>query len=144
MTKFIKLFIKLVHLSLIFCPKISGLYYKHITIVNYNSSAVNKFGASLTDDTRVVIYNRHMFIVQATGLRFCNINWVLGAKVHYSKIGRVNEPLKCIRLWFQVYRSIHLTRAWVRLCTSMTSRHNMLINIFTALKNCYFCPFKTP
>ncbi len=30
---------------------------------------VNKFGASLTDDARVVIYDRHMFIVQATGLR---------------------------------------------------------------------------
>ncbi len=28
---------------------------------------VNKFAASLTDDSRVVIYNCHMFIVQATG-----------------------------------------------------------------------------
>jgi hypothetical protein len=27
---------------------------------------VNKFGASLTDDVRVVIYDRHMFIVEAT------------------------------------------------------------------------------
>jgi hypothetical protein len=44
-----------------------GLYYKHITIVNYDSSVVNKFGASLTDDARVVIYDCHMFIVQATG-----------------------------------------------------------------------------
>jgi hypothetical protein len=43
-----------------------GLYYKHITIVNYNSSIINKFAASLTDDPRVVIYDRHMFIVQAT------------------------------------------------------------------------------
>jgi hypothetical protein len=34
-----------------------GLYYKHITIVNYVSSVVNKFGASLTDNDRV--YNRH-------------------------------------------------------------------------------------
>jgi hypothetical protein len=44
----------------------SGLYYKHLMIVNYDSSAVNKFGASLTDDPRVVIYNCHTFIVQAT------------------------------------------------------------------------------
>ena len=36
-------------------------------IVNDNSSAINKFGASLTDDTRVVIYNHHVFIMQATG-----------------------------------------------------------------------------
>ncbi len=31
-------------------------------IVNDDSSIVNKFGASLTDDARVVIYDRHMFI----------------------------------------------------------------------------------
>ncbi len=42
----------------------SGLYYKHITIVNDDSSIVNKFAASLT--ARVIIYDRHMFIVQAT------------------------------------------------------------------------------
>ena len=37
-----------------------------MTIVNYNSNIVNKFGASLTDDARVVIYECHMFIVHAT------------------------------------------------------------------------------
>ncbi len=40
------------------------LYYKHNTIVNYDSSVVNKLGALFTDDARVVIYNRH--IIQAT------------------------------------------------------------------------------
>jgi hypothetical protein len=45
-----------------------GLYYKHVTIVNYDSSIVNKLGASLTDDARVLIYNRHKFTVQAIGL----------------------------------------------------------------------------
>jgi hypothetical protein len=43
-----------------------GLYYKHITIVNDGPSVVNKFEASLTDDTRGIIHDRHMFIVQAT------------------------------------------------------------------------------
>ena len=43
-----------------------GLYYKHVTIVNYTSSGVNKLKASLNDDTRVIIYDHHMFIVQAT------------------------------------------------------------------------------
>jgi hypothetical protein len=38
-----------------------------MTIVNYDSNVINKFGASLSDDARVVIYNHHMFIVQATG-----------------------------------------------------------------------------
>ncbi len=45
---------------------ISGIYYKHIIIINDDTNIVNKFEASLTDDTRVVIYDRHMFIVQAT------------------------------------------------------------------------------
>jgi hypothetical protein len=46
---------------------LSGLYYKHVTIINDNSSIVTKLKTSLTDDARVIIYDRHMFIVQATG-----------------------------------------------------------------------------
>ncbi len=37
-------------------------------IVNYDSSIVNKFGVSFTDDARVVIYDHNMLIIQATGL----------------------------------------------------------------------------
>ncbi len=36
-------------------------------IVSYASSGVNKLKASLNDDARVIIYDHHMFIVQATG-----------------------------------------------------------------------------
>jgi hypothetical protein len=36
-------------------------------IVNDDSRVVNKLEASLTDNARVIIYDRHMFIVQATG-----------------------------------------------------------------------------
>jgi len=36
--------------------------------INDDSSIVNKFEASLTDDARVVIYDRRLFIVQATDL----------------------------------------------------------------------------
>ncbi len=39
-----------------------------MTIINDDCRVVNKLEASLTDNTRVIIYNRHMFIVQATGL----------------------------------------------------------------------------
>ncbi len=49
---------------------ISGLYYKHMTIIIYTSSIINKLEALLTDDARVVIYNRLVFIVQATGQTF--------------------------------------------------------------------------
>ncbi len=44
----------------------SGLYYKHMPIVNYASSVINKIEALLTDDAWVVIYDRHVFIVHAT------------------------------------------------------------------------------
>jgi hypothetical protein len=39
-----------------------------MAIINDDSSIINKLGASLTDDARVVIYDHHMFIVQATGV----------------------------------------------------------------------------
>ncbi len=44
-----------------------SLDYKHVTIVNDASSGVNKLKASLNDTARGIIYERHMFIVQATG-----------------------------------------------------------------------------
>ncbi len=44
-----------------------GLYYKNMTIVNYASSIVNKLQALLTDNAGVIIYDHHVFIVQATG-----------------------------------------------------------------------------
>ncbi len=44
-----------------------GLYYKHVTIVNDDSSVVSKWSFKLIDDRRVVIYNHKRFIVQATG-----------------------------------------------------------------------------
>ncbi len=46
---------------------LSGLYYKPMTIINGDSRVVTKLETSLTDDARVVIYDCHMFIVQATG-----------------------------------------------------------------------------
>ncbi len=45
----------------------SGLYYKPITIINDASSIVSKLETSLIDDASVIIYDRHMFIVKATG-----------------------------------------------------------------------------
>jgi hypothetical protein len=45
-----------------------GLHYKPMTIINDDSRVVNNLEASLTDDARVIIYDHHMFIVQATGL----------------------------------------------------------------------------
>jgi hypothetical protein len=50
----------------------SGLYYKHITIINDNFSIISKIEDSLTDDARVIIYILHMFIVEATGVNVIN------------------------------------------------------------------------
>ncbi len=38
-----------------------GLYFKLIMNINDDSSVFNKFGASLTDDTRYIIYDHNMF-----------------------------------------------------------------------------------
>jgi hypothetical protein len=43
-----------------------GLYYKPMTIVNDKSRVVNKLETLLSDNARVVTYDCHMFIVQAT------------------------------------------------------------------------------
>jgi hypothetical protein len=61
-------FIRMTLSATTFCrmTHFSGLYYKLMTIVNDDSRVVNKLEASLIDDARVVIYDRHMFIVQAT------------------------------------------------------------------------------
>ncbi len=40
-----------------------------MTIVNDDSWVVNKLEASLFDDTRVIIYDWHMFTVQATDVQ---------------------------------------------------------------------------
>ena len=44
-----------------------------MTIVNDDSRVITKLETSLTDDARVVIYDHHMFIAQATGLFFVTL-----------------------------------------------------------------------
>jgi hypothetical protein len=57
---------KLFQLSLMFVGKTSGLCYKHVTIINDDSIVVSDRSFKLIDDPRVVIYDRHRFIIQAT------------------------------------------------------------------------------
>jgi hypothetical protein len=44
----------------------SSLYYKHVTIINDDSSIVSKWSFKLIDDAGVVIYDHNRFIMQAT------------------------------------------------------------------------------
>jgi hypothetical protein len=48
----------------------SGLYYKHVMLINDASSGVIKWSFKLTDAARGVIYDRHVFIIQATDQEF--------------------------------------------------------------------------
>jgi hypothetical protein len=68
-----------------FVGKASGLYYKPITIVNDDSSVINKLETSLIDDARVIIYNHHMFIVQTTGA-YPRVEHLKGASVGYAPL----------------------------------------------------------
>jgi hypothetical protein len=47
---------------------ICGLYYKPMTMINDDARIIKKLDASLTDDARVIIYDHHLFIVQAIGV----------------------------------------------------------------------------
>ncbi len=50
--------------------RISDDHYKHVMIVNNNSSCVIKWSFKLIDAARGIIYDCRMFIIQATGRMF--------------------------------------------------------------------------
>ncbi len=50
---------------------ISGLYYKPMTIENDDSRVINKLETSLTDDARVIIYDRHVYFMLISCLCVC-------------------------------------------------------------------------
>ncbi len=41
-----------------------------MTIINDDARIINKLDASLTDDARVIIYNRHMFMVEEADFKY--------------------------------------------------------------------------
>jgi hypothetical protein len=43
------------------------MYYKHLTIVNNDSSVIGKGSLKLIDNPRVIIFDNLRFIIQATG-----------------------------------------------------------------------------
>ncbi len=54
----------------------SGLCYKHMTIVNDNSSIISEQSFQLIDDSSGVIYDHRMFIIQSSGLEGTAELWV--------------------------------------------------------------------
>ncbi len=81
-------------LVVIYSSESSGLYYKHMVIVYDNSSIVSKWSSKLTDNARIVIYNRNMFVIQATGAG----NWASRNMAALIGSHRV-EPLRGILAW---------------------------------------------
>jgi hypothetical protein len=53
-----------------------GLYYKQVTIVNDDSIIVSEWSFKLIDGPRVVLYDHHMFIIQATVWAKCEWKYV--------------------------------------------------------------------
>ncbi len=76
-----------------------------MTIINYASSVINKLEASLTDNSRDVIYNRHVFIVQAIDDPYCDED-----KKSF-KIG-TSSPSSKILMWFNGTSSLKPARKW--------------------------------
>ncbi len=66
-----------------------------MTIVNDDSMVFNKLEASLTDDARIVIYDRHMFIVQATSVGAIRNLYVNGhyAEYHFADCRSALVPM---------------------------------------------------
>ncbi len=58
-----------------------------MTIINDDPSVVNKMEALLIDDARGVIYDRHMFIIQATGHRF--VHFLLNGETELFQIVKI-------------------------------------------------------
>ncbi len=76
-----------------FFAKLESLYYKHITIVNDDSSIISKWHLSLIDDARVIFYNCNFFIIQATGLikegcRVQRLKVLYGCKISLENVLR--------------------------------------------------------
>ncbi len=66
-----------------------------MTIVNDNSTVVNKLEASLTDNARVILYDHRMFIVQTTA-------WFIGSNLackYYTRVKLTDNPIQYNLLW---------------------------------------------
>jgi hypothetical protein len=55
-----------------YCSICDG-YYKHVMIINDDSSLISKWSLKLIDDSRVIIYDRLRFIIQATALTLTEV-----------------------------------------------------------------------
>ncbi len=77
-----------------------GLYYKHMTIVNDDSSIVSEQSFQLIDDARGIIYDRRMFIRQSPGQQQ-GLHYIDPDSTHTtvkSAVVKSNVLLDCIQI----------------------------------------------
>ncbi len=86
-------------------------------IINDDSRVVNKLEASLTDDARVIIYDRHMFIVQATDVLIGQnifLNWCRAAG---GWIRTLNLRISSLVLYpYAHFRSCKMDQIYANFC----------------------------
>jgi hypothetical protein len=73
------------HLWLLKTYRACGQYNKHVMLINDTSSGVIKWSLKLIDAARGVIYDRHMFIVQATDVLACH-SWTGAIMIFYNNL----------------------------------------------------------
>jgi hypothetical protein len=74
-------------------------------IINDDSRVINKLEASLTDDARVIIYNCHMLIAQATGPRQ---SWSIKLHLFYFNVALLktkNQISIYVQTYFMVFKN---------------------------------------
>jgi hypothetical protein len=109
---------------------ICGLYYKPMAIINDDSKVIKKLEASLSDNARVIIYNCHMFIVQATGIdseqtaNTCNLNDCNKSLVKLAKPNLSNGPAR-----FKNVNNCLNTNMYSYLETSGGQSYNLYLNV---------------
>jgi hypothetical protein len=88
-----------------------------MTIINYASSIINKLKALHTDDARVVIYNHHVFIVQATGvLIYHTLKFTCKAEKETISNIKYFEDSQIFKKYFNT------------ICLESTSKNNVKLN----------------
>jgi hypothetical protein len=78
-----------------------------MTVVNYASSIVNKLKALLTDDARVVIYDRHVLIVQATSGKVVKRFTLSLTEAKKARAFILGEPFHLSMIVVGIARSLH-------------------------------------
>jgi hypothetical protein len=94
------------------CPL--DLYYKPITIINDDSSVLNKLETSLIGNARVIFDNRHMFIIQAIAcFVLCPLLALAFQSVFTAATNSTNQTTR--KAVHAIKQSIFLGRLWAQL-----------------------------